>query len=111
MTDRTNRTHGTAYRNGVLTVICGLLAILAMRDPGSAVNEAAAADPPNVPNAFAQRLQIVEELKELKTITTKLTSIERTVNSRLDAIESAMVEQTAMMKAEQKRRGKEGNEE
>lgn len=113
MTNRAETGRGTTYRNLMLTAICGFLGVIAMRGAGpGAVSEAVAAEPPNVPNAFAQRLQIVEELKELKNITAKLTSIEKTVNTRLSAIEDSMVEQASMAKAEQREkrlRGKEGN--
>lgn len=113
MADRTESRHGTTYRNGVLTVICALLAVLAMRETGSvsASEAVAASGPPKVPNAFAQRLQIVDELKELKTITAKLTSMEKTMDTRLSSIEGQLKEQTAAMKAEQRRRGNEGNNE
>jgi hypothetical protein len=113
MTNRGETTRGTTYRNVVLTAICGLLAIIALRDPASVgASEAVAAQPMNVPNAFAQRLQIIDELKELKAITSKLTSMEKTIDSRLASMESQLVEQSAAMKLEQqKRRGKEGNDE
>ena len=112
MTNRENGTHGTTYRNIVLTVICGLLVLLAMRETGPMTGGVAvAADVPNVPNAAAQRVQMIEQLKELKTITAKLTSIEQIVDSRLGLIESTMAEQTAAMRAEQKQRGKEGKAE
>lgn len=110
MSGRANERHGTTYRNVVLTAICGLLVLLAMREAGPPGAQAVAApEAPMVPNAAAQRVQMIEELRELKNITTKLTTIERTMDARLGAIESRLAEQAAAMRAEQKQRGKEGN--
>ena len=98
-----------SYRNGVLTVICGLLVLLCVRELGVGGNSeamASATTRPALPNAAAQRVQMIQELKELRTITTKLGSIETTVETRLAAVEKRLTEQTALLKTAERRRGR-----
>ncbi len=99
-----------SYRNGVLTVICGLLVLRCVRElgvgGGSEAMAAREATAQTVPNAAAQRQQIVQELKELKTITKKLGSMEKTVETRLGAVEQRLTEQTALLKNAERRRGR-----
>ena len=99
---------GGSYRNVVLTLACGLLVVVAVRGlgPAGSGDAHAAPGPPMVPNAAAQRLQMIEELRELRTISGKLGSMERTLESHLTSIEVRLSEQSAAMRELQRRRRK-----
>lgn len=108
-TERNVSRAATSYRNGVLTVICGLLVLLCVRELGvgdSAALASSATESVGPPNAAAQRLQMIQELRELRAISTKLGSIEKTIDSRLSAVEQRLTEQTALLKASERRRGR-----
>lgn len=109
MTERTRIRSGATYKNIVLTLICAFLGVIALRETGGLVTTAEGANNtkvPMIPNAAAQRVQMIEELRELRTISGHLESMESKMDSRLTAIERSIDEMTVAFRVENKRRGR-----